>query len=321
MRISRRRAIAVATLTLAGSIGLAGCSSSGSLLGSSGSSGSAGASGAPASSGSAASKTLVIGSTPYPETQAVAQIYGQVLAKNGYAVSYKMTVGQRAVLIPALEKGGLNFTPEYLGSLATFLGNKTALPDAAAGKTALDALLKPKGLTALTPAEATDADALQVTKTFADKYKLVTYGDLKKAGKITLAANKEFSTRPDGLKALKSIYGLTNVSFKTIQDGGGPATVKALVNNTVQVADIYTTSPLIAENKLVTLKDDKGQFGPQNIVPVVTTAKVDAKLTDLVNKVSAALSQSELVAIDGQVFTKKVDPAAEATAWIASKGL
>ena len=315
MRITRGKALSIAAITLAGTIGLAGCSNSNSL------SGASSAPSASGSAGSAASKTLIIGSTPYPETQAVAQIYGQVLAKNGYTISYQMNVGQRAVLIPALEKGEVNFTPEYLGSLANFLGNKEALGDAAAGKTALDGLLTSKGLTALTPAEATDADALQVTKAFADKYSLVTYGDLKKAGKITLAANKEFSSRPDGLKALKSIYGLDNISFKAIQDGGGPATVKALVNNTVQVADVYTTSTLIAQNNLVTLKDDKGQFGPQNIVPVVTTTKVTPAFTAIVDKVSAALTQSELVAIDDQVFTKKVDPAAEATAWIKAQGL
>jgi osmoprotectant transport system substrate-binding protein len=312
MSLNRRSALGLAAVAVTTALTLTACSNSSSL---------AGSSSAPASTGKSGDKTLIIGSTPYPETQALAQIYGQVLAKNGYTVTYKMNVGQRAVLVPALEKGEVNFTPEYLGSLANFLGNTKALPDATTGKTVLDGELKSKSLTALTPAEATDADALQVTKSFASKYGLASYGDLAKAGSVTLAANQEFSTRPDGLKALKSIYGLKNIKFKAIQDGGGPATVKALTSNTVQVADIYTTSPLIAQNNLVTLKDDKGQFGPQNIVPVLTSSKVSSALTALVDKVSAALTQAELVKIDDQVFTKKIDPAAEATTWITSKGL
>lgn len=313
-----RRGIIAGSVALAGALALAGCSNAGSL---SGSSAAPSSSAAGSGSASAADKTLIIGSTPYPETQALSEIYGQVLAKNGYTVTYKLNVGQRATLIPALKSGEVNFTPEYLGSLANFLGNKTALTDADSAKTVLDGQLKSVGLTALTPAAATDADGLQVTAAFAKKYGLVTYGDLKKAGTVTLASNTEFSTRPDGLKALKSIYGLTNIKFKAISDGGGPATVKALVNNTVQVADVYTTSPLIKQNNLVTLKDDKGQFGPQNIVPVVTSSKADADFSAIVDKVSAALSQDELVKIDDQVFTKKVDPAAEAKAWIAEKGL
>jgi osmoprotectant transport system substrate-binding protein len=318
MVIARRGALALGATALAAALSLAGCSNSSSLSGSKDSSSGSASSG---SSSSTASKSLVIGSTPYPETQALAQIYGQVLAKNGYTVTYKMNVGQRAVLIPALKKGEVNFTPEYAGSLANFLGNKKGLSDAAAAKAVLDTQLKADDLTALEPAEATDADALNVTSAFAKKYSLTTYADLKKAGSVTLAANPEFKTRPDGLKALKSIYGLDNIKFKAINDGGGQGTVKALVNNQVQVADIYTTSPLIAQNKLVTLKDDKGQFGPQNIVPVVSTSKVDSKLTDLVNGVSAKLSQAELVKIDEQVFTKKVDPAAEAKTWISEQGL
>lgn len=319
MVIARRGAFAMGAAALVTALSLAGCSSSGSLSGSKSSSSSSSSSSSGSSSG--ASKSLVIGSTPYPETQALAQIYGQVLAKNGYTVTYKMNVGQRAVLIPALQKGEVNFTPEYAGSLANFLGNKKGLADAAAAKAVLDTQLKSNNLTALDPAEATDADALQVTQAFAKKHSLTTYGDLKKAGSVTLAANPEFKTRPDGLKALKSIYGLDNIQFKAINDGGGQGTVKALVNNTVQVADIYTTSPLIAQNKLVTLKDDKGQFGPQNIIPVVTSSKVDAKFTDLVNGVSSKLSQAELVKIDEQVFTKKVDPSAEAKTWISEQGL
>ncbi|WP_375388550.1 glycine betaine ABC transporter substrate-binding protein [uncultured Amnibacterium sp.] len=310
-RIDRRRFALVGALAIATTVSLAACSSGDTL---------AGNTPAASSSGGAGDKSLVVATTPYPETQVVAQIYGQVLAKNGYTVSYKQP-GQRATLYPALKSGEVNLTPEYLGSLANFLGNKDALTDADTAKTKLDSLLKADGLTALTPAEASDSDALVVLKSFAEKYGVTSFGDLKKAGTVTLAANKEFSTRPDGLKALKSVYGLSNIKFKAIQDGGGPATVKALKNGSVQVADIYTTSQSFTDPDFVALKDDKGQFGPQNIVPVLTTAKADAKATELLNGISAKLSQQQLIDLDTKAFADKADPAAIAKDWITAQGL
>lgn len=306
-----RRGALIGALALATTVSLAACSNSDSL---------AGNSAAPSASGSAADKSLVVATTPYAETQVLAQIYGQVLAAKGYTVSYKQP-GQRATLYPALKNGEVNLTPEYVGSLANFLGNKDALTDVASAKTKLDALLEPDGLTALDPAEAADSDALVVTKAFSEKYGVTTYGDLAKAGTVTLAANTEFSTRPDGLTALKSVYGLTNIKFKAINDGGGANTVKQLKNDSVQVADIYTTSQDFTDADFVALKDDKGQFGPQNIVPIVTTSKVDAALTDAVNAVSAKLSQQELIDLDTKAFADKADPAAIAKDWIAAQGL
>ena len=38
-----------------------------------------------------------------------------------------------------------------------------------------------------------------------------------------------------------------DVTFVPIEDFGGPDTVKALVDDSVQVADIYTTSPALVE--------------------------------------------------------------------------
>lgn len=314
MKRMNRRVALIGALALTTSVSLAACSSGDTLAGNSA------APSASGSAGGAADKSLVIATTPYAETQVLSQIYGQVLAANGYTVSYKQP-GQRATLYPALKGGEVNFTPEYLGSLANFLGNTDPLTDATVAKTALDGLLEPDGLTALDPTEAADSDALVVTKAFAEKYGVTTYGDLAKAGTVTLAANQEFSTRPDGLKALKSVYGLTNIKFKAINDGGGANTVKQLKSGSVQVADIYTTSQDYTDADFVALKDDKGQFGPQNIVPVVTTSKVDATLTDLVNGVSAKLSQQELIDLDTKAFADKADPAAIATEWIAAQGL
>ncbi|MEJ1231456.1 MAG: glycine betaine ABC transporter substrate-binding protein [Galbitalea sp.] len=132
-----------------------------------------------------------------------------------------------------------------------------------------------------------------MTPAFAKANDLVSIGDLKKLSSFTLAANPEFQTRPDGIKGLQTIYGLNNIKFQAISDGGGPQTLAALLNNSVQVADIYSTTPSILANKLVTLTDPKSLFASQEVVPIVSTSKVNAKLTSVLNKVSAKLTTKD----------------------------
>jgi osmoprotectant transport system substrate-binding protein len=300
----------LAALTAVAAITLAGCSSSGSLSGTSSD-----------SSGSTASKTITVGSANFSENVILADIYGQALAANGFTVKYKLNIGARAAYIPALQKGEIDFIPEYSGSMLAYLTNKATATTPDDVKSALDKAL-PKKLTALDTSTAADSDSLNVTPEFAAKYDLESIADLSKAGKFTLAANPEFQTAPQGLDGLASVYGLKDIDFTAINDGGGPATLKALLDNTVQVADIYSTTPSILDNKLVTLKDPKGLFASQEVVPIVTSSKVSDKLKRVVNKVSAALTTKDLLELNTQVSgDSKTDPSVAAKNWLAQAKL
>ncbi|MDQ1531744.1 MAG: osmoprotectant transport system substrate-binding protein, partial [Microbacteriaceae bacterium] len=110
--------------------------------------------------------------------------------------------------------------------------------------------------------------------------------------------------------------------FKSINDSGGNTTLKALTGNQVQVADIYSTTPSILENKLVTLKDPKNLFASQQVVPVYSADKDSTKLTGVLNKVSATLTTKDLLELNGKVSgSSKEDPQQAAKEWLSSKGL
>ena len=49
--------------------------------------------------------------------------------------------------------------------------------------------------------------------------------------------------------------------------------MSALTSNQVQAADIYSTTPSITANKLVTLTDPKNVFAAQQVLPVVSADK------------------------------------------------
>jgi osmoprotectant transport system substrate-binding protein len=317
-RITRRGVLGVATVAAALSIGLAGCSSSSSLSGS-------GTSSSAAASGSAASgdaKTLVIGSANFGENEILGYIYGGALADKGYTISYKPAIGARAAYLPALQSGEINLVPEYAGSLLSYL-DKTA--NAKSGddvKTGIDAKIGTLNAKALDFASAADSDSLNVTAAFAKSKSLTSIADLSKAGNVTLAANPEFATRADGLKGLKSVYGLSNIKFKAINDSGGPTTLKALLANQVQVADIYSTTPSIQQNKLVTLTDPKNLFASQQVVPIVSSDKATSDLETIVNGVSAQLTTADLLDLNTKASANdKPDYQALATAWLKTKGL
>jgi osmoprotectant transport system substrate-binding protein len=307
---SKRGLITAGAVAAAAALALAGCSSSSSLSGGSGSGSSKGS-----------TETIVVGSANFSENTILADIYGQALAANGFKVSYKPNIGARAAYIPALKSGEINLIPEYAGSILDFLNPKATATNPADVKGALDSAL-PSNLEALALSPAADSDALNVTPQFAAKNNLTSIADLANVKNVTLAANPEFATRPDGIKGLASVYGLNNIKFKAISDGGGPATLKALLDNTVQVADIYSTTPSILDNKLVTLTDPKSLFASQQVVPIVTKKLANAKLVSVLNKVSAALTTKDLLTLNSEVSgSSKTDPAVAAKSWLDKASL
>jgi osmoprotectant transport system substrate-binding protein len=309
MFASKRGVIAVGAVLAGAALLLAGCSSSSSLSGSS-------------SSGASAKTTITIGSAAFPENVVLGNIYGQALAANGFTVKYHLSIGQRAAYIPALERGEVNLIPEYSGSILNFLSKSATANTPTDVKTALDKAL-PKGLTALTPSTAADSDSITVLPSFAAKYNLVSIADLKNVPNLSLAADPEFQTRSDGIKGLESVYGLTGISFQSINDSGGPDTLKALLAGTVDSADIYTTNPSIVQNKLVNLTDPKNLFASQEVVPIVSTSKVSAKLTSVLNKVSAALTTKDLLEFNAETSdaSNPVNPIVVAKNWLKKAAL
>ena len=263
-----------------------------------------------------ATKSVVIGSAAFPESEIVAEIYAQALEAKGIPVKTKLNIGAREVYIPALQKGEIDLIPEYTGNLLTYFDAKAT---ATAPDDVTDALEKavPNGLKVLEPAPGEDKDSLNVTAEFAKSKDVSSIADLAKVRGLRLAANPEFRQRSYGIPGLEKVYGIKDVTFTPISDGGGPATVKALVSGTVDVADIYSTTPAITANKLVTLDDPKHLIAAQNVVPLIRKAKVSADVVDVLNAVSAELTTHELLELNEENQGKdKVAPAVLAKKWV-----
>ncbi|MFD5469402.1 ABC transporter substrate-binding protein [Streptomyces sp. NPDC127105] len=310
-RSSKSHLGAVAVALAAASALLAGCSSGGS----SGKD--------PLAEGRASGGTVVVGSNNFAESILIADIYGEALKAKGIKVEYKPNIGSREATYGLLKNGSITVLPEYNGALLAYLDSKAAPESVEATTAAIGAKLD-SGLTLLEPAPAEDKDSVTVNAATAKKYGLTdksSIADLKDAAKdLVIGGSPEFQARQQGLKGLKSAYGLEFKSFKAL-DAGGPLTQAALKKDTVQVADLFTTDPTIAKEKFVVLQDPKNLFGFENVQPLVYKSGLDQKGVDALNAVSAKLDTAALLDMDTQVQSQNKDPLDVAKAWLKSAGL
>lgn len=263
--------------------------------------------------------TIVVGSQQYYSNEIIAELYAQALEKAGYTVKRQYQIGQREVYLPELEAGKIDVMPEYSGNLLQYYDKAAAAKDAAAIAAALGGKL-PKGLRVLKAAEASDQDSYNVTKAFATQHGLASLADLTKAPQpLKVAANSEFATRPYGPKGLKELYGV-DVTLTPVEDSGGPLTVRALKDGTVQLADIYTADPSITKEGFVTLADPKNLILPQNVTPLVSS-KVDDKAAAAIEGVNAKLSVTALQKLNAQSVDEQKKSADIASAWLKEQGL
>ena len=248
-------------------------------------------------------KSIVVGSADFPESKIIAEIYAQALEANGFTVGRQFGIGSRETYIPAVRDHSIDLIPEYTGNLLQYFDPKTT---ATSPDTVLLALFRalPGDLSILTPSPAEDKDTVAVNQATAQKWNLKTIGDLAAhSAEVKFGAPSEFLNRTEGLPGLKKNYGLdvSPNNFVAISDGGGPATVRALVDGTVTAADIFSTSPAIPQNKLVLLEDPKNNFLAANVVPLVSSQKKSDQLKTVLDAVSAKLTTEALIELNSAV--------------------
>jgi osmoprotectant transport system substrate-binding protein len=272
----------------------------------------------PTATTAASAGSLTVGSADFTESALLADIYGDALRAKGVSITKKLNIGERSVYWKAMQDGSIDFFPEYNGSILDFLDPTATAKSTAAVSAALPAAIGSR-LTALNPTPAQDSDTITVTKATAQKYHLSSIADLAGvAGKLTFGAPAAFQTRPDGIPALKSVYGVTFGTF-TALSASGTVTVTALKNGTIDAGDIFSTDPSFAKDGFVALSDPKNMFAAQNITPIVATAKLTPTIQATVNAVSAKLTTAILAQLDAEVGTG--DPDRVAQQWLASVGL
>lgn len=265
---------------------------------------------------------IVIGSFAFPESEILGEIYSQALEDADFDVQERFNIGPRQQTIPALQDGSINLIPEYNGNLLAYYDTEYTERTTEEVDAALVEAVAADGLRILDSAEAEDKDAYVVTRETAEANDLVEIGDLSALEPFALGANPQFGELCYGIPGLAEVYGVSDVDFVPIEDFGGPDTVKALVDDSVQVADIYTTSPAITAEDLVVLEDPENLISSQNIIPLVADDAYSDQLAEVLNGISAELTTEDLIALRDRVEGGEQTSAEDAaTDWLTEKGL
>jgi osmoprotectant transport system substrate-binding protein len=319
--------------TLAGlALSLTACATTATTSATPASTGSS-SSAASSSGGSSAGGTgeVVIGAADFSESALLAQMYAQLLTKAGYSIKLQ-TVGKRELYEPALEKGQIDVVPDYLATMAEFLNTKVngdkaasapiATSDATATAAALRTIATPLGLTVLEPSKAIDANAFAVTKAFAAAHNLKTLSDLGKSGlSVRLAATEECPTRTFCQKALTDKYGI-KISKTDPLGFGTTQTKQAVKSGKDDLGLVGSTDGTLDSFGLVILEDDKHIQLADNLVAIVGRKfATDTALAAALNALNAALTTTDLAALEVKVDGERQKPEDVAKAYLVSKGL
>ena len=273
-------------------------------------------------SAQAAQPTVTIGTKNFTEEYLLGQLYKQALEAKGFKVSYKENIGSTEIIDKALTSGKINFYPEYTGVILAVVFHKSKTPGSAvAVYNEAKKLQEGRGFTLFKMTPFYDRDEMGVLTSTAQKDGLKQVGDLKKVDNLVICGYPEFATRLQGAIGLKTVYHVTNFTFKPL---ASISAYQLLDQGDCTAADVFSTDPQLAGTKYTILKDVKNVFGFQNVAPVVSGKLVDAlgpTFQQTIDAVSAKLTLPAMIAMNKAVAIDKKSAATVAGAFLKANGL
>jgi osmoprotectant transport system substrate-binding protein len=266
---------------------------------------------------------LTLGTKDFTEEFVLGELYKQALAAKGYKVTLRKDIGSTEVIDKQLTSGAIDAYPEYLGVALTVAAGRNDAGDSAAEtfRLAKDFYAR-RGqvLSEQTPFE--NVDAIATTQFFAQRRGLLGLPDLRELPAFTLGARPEFAGRVQGLKGLQEVYGLTNAKFKAIPIG---AQYRALDQDEVQAANVFTTDGQLAGGEYKVLEDPRRLFGFQHVALVIDEDKLERlggqRFMRVVNDVNRRLTTSAMIDMNRAVEVEGEDETQVADRFLTEAGL
>ena len=280
--------------------------------------------------GSTTKPTISIGSDGFYESQIIAEMYAQVLEAAGYTVERNLGMGARAVTAPALESGQIDLKPEYIGSGVAFYDPDRVSSDSDETADALAEVLGEKGISVLDYSPGEDYDAFAVRRDTSEELGLTRMSDLAAVQEqLFWGLPPECDVNPVCRGALEDTYGIDWPPQNLVSLAACDAPIaEALNGGAVDIAELCSTQPAIAQFDFVVLDDDMGTAPAQNIAPIVRDdylsqlAEEDrTEFERLLNDVSATLTTDALIELGVATQVTNTDIADAARDFLLEKGL
>jgi osmoprotectant transport system substrate-binding protein len=266
---------------------------------------------------------VTLGTKDFPEEFVLGELYKQALEAKGYTVNLKKNIGSTEIIDKSLTSDEIDGYPEYLGVSLAVTFRKDLIPKSAEQTYNLvKRLYEDRGQVISQQTPFFDVDAIATTKEFAEQNGLKSVGDLKKLDSFTVGARPEFRDRFQGLKGMRSEYGLTNAKFKQLALG---IQYQALDSGDVDSANVFSTDAQLASGKYTVLEDPKGVFGYQHVAMVMNRDKYEAlggpEFFAVIDDVSKLLTNEAMISMNKAVVLDKQDEAEVARSFLQANGL
>ena len=266
---------------------------------------------------------VTLGTKDFTEEFVLGELYKQALEAKGYKVNLKKNIGSTEIIDKSLTSGQIDGYPEYLGVSVAVVARQDIIPKSDQETYELaQEFYEERGQVISAQTPFFDVDAIATTKEFADENGLKSVADLKKLGSFTVGARPEFRDRFQGLKGMRSEYGLDNAQFKQLALG---IQYQALDSGDVDSANVFSTDAQLASGKYTVLEDPKGVFGYQHVAMVMNKDKFEQlggqDFFGVIDEVSALLTNDAMISMNKAVAIDKQDEAEVARSFLEANQL
>ena len=266
---------------------------------------------------------VTLGTKDFTEEFVLGELYKQALEAKGYKVNLKKNIGSTEIIDKSLTSGQIDGYPEYLGVSVAVVARQDIIPKSDQETYELaQEFYEERGQVISAQTPFFDVDAIATTKEFADENGLKSVADLKKLGGFTVGARPEFRDRFQGLKGMRSEYGLDNAQFKQLALG---IQYQALDSGDVDSANVFSTDAQLASGKYTVLDDPKGVFGYQHVAMVMNKDKFEQlggqDFFGVIDEVSALLTNDAMISMNKAVAIDKQDEAEVARSFLEANQL
>ena len=267
---------------------------------------------------------IVIASKPMTEQFIIVEMLTALIEDSmQLEVEQKMGIGGGTSNIhPAMIAGEIDIYPEYTGTGWLFVLKKELINDPEIlFDSVKDSYLKEFDIQWLGPYGFNNTFALAMPRALAEELDIKSYSDLSKVSdQLIFGAEYDFYEREDGMPGLKDTYGFT---FKDEVEMDIGLKYDAIGSGKVDVINAFSTDGLLLEYDLVVLEDDKYFFPSYYGATLVRneTLQKYPELKDVLEKLSVAISDQEMIRLNYLVDKENLDPKEVAKDYLVEKGL
>lgn len=264
---------------------------------------------------------VAIGSKSFTESVILGEILSQLARQTGAVVSHRAELGGTRILWEAIKKGDIDAYVDYTGTIRDELlaGELPASSPVANNKSndfqQLRAGLQKHQIHLSMPLGFNNTYALGMRETLAAKLNIKTISDLQKQPGLALGLSDEFVERKDGWRQLASHYRLPQKNMRTMNH---TLAYQGLVNDSIQITDLYTTDAEIPFYQLRVLEDDLAFFPSYQAVLLIRADLFQRAplAAEALLRLEGKLTSTAIAALSARVKLEKISETVVAAQWL-----